>query len=186
MPFVNPPRCPNCDSAIALQDFWQSVGKLRFLAGADRAGVVCPTCGTPLRVLPGFAGLSATMALLLLIFVGVVTANTVPAGWSWSARSRRALWVGAGLIALSGFAVHNLVAPRLLGLRSLRPGEAVTFPLGEDTTERKAGVRAGNSLDESMEENRPAWTCAKCGEENPGNFDECWKCQAWRVGEAND
>lgn len=21
------------------------------------------------------------------------------------------------------------------------------------------------------------WTCSHCHEENPGNFDECWKCQ---------
>jgi hypothetical protein len=23
----------------------------------------------------------------------------------------------------------------------------------------------------------PAWICARCHEENPGNFEECWKCQ---------
>jgi hypothetical protein len=23
----------------------------------------------------------------------------------------------------------------------------------------------------------PSWICAHCHEENPGNFDECWKCQ---------
>jgi hypothetical protein len=31
------------------------------------------------------------------------------------------------------------------------------------------------------ESERPPWDCKSCGEENPGNFDECWKCQAWRV-----
>ena len=28
------------------------------------------------------------------------------------------------------------------------------------------------------------WTCARCGEENPGNFDECWICLATRPGES--
>jgi hypothetical protein len=23
----------------------------------------------------------------------------------------------------------------------------------------------------------PTWTCAGCGEQNPANFEECWKCQ---------
>jgi hypothetical protein len=23
----------------------------------------------------------------------------------------------------------------------------------------------------------PSWTCAHCHEENPGNFEEYWKCQ---------
>jgi len=28
----------------------------------------------------------------------------------------------------------------------------------------------------------PSWSCRSCGEENPGNFEECWKCQAVRDG----
>lgn len=27
----------------------------------------------------------------------------------------------------------------------------------------------------------PAWTCASCHEENPGNFDGCWSCGAARA-----
>jgi hypothetical protein len=26
----------------------------------------------------------------------------------------------------------------------------------------------------------PAWTCEHCQEENPGTFEECWKCQRMR------
>jgi hypothetical protein len=28
------------------------------------------------------------------------------------------------------------------------------------------------------------WTCPHCHEENPGNFDECWKCQRNRPKES--
>ena len=28
----------------------------------------------------------------------------------------------------------------------------------------------------------PSWKCRSCGEENPGNFEECWECQAARAG----
>jgi len=27
----------------------------------------------------------------------------------------------------------------------------------------------------------PSWKCKHCGEENPGNFDACWKCEQARV-----
>ena len=26
----------------------------------------------------------------------------------------------------------------------------------------------------------PDWTCGRCGEEVPGNFDSCWKCEGPR------
>jgi hypothetical protein len=29
----------------------------------------------------------------------------------------------------------------------------------------------------------PTWTCRHCHEENPGNFEECWKCQRNRPSE---
>jgi hypothetical protein len=25
------------------------------------------------------------------------------------------------------------------------------------------------------------WACPQCGEENPGNFEMCWSCQAGRT-----
>jgi hypothetical protein len=31
----------------------------------------------------------------------------------------------------------------------------------------------------------PSWMCAHCHEENPGNFEECWKCQRNRAGKDN-
>ena len=30
----------------------------------------------------------------------------------------------------------------------------------------------------------PPWTCPHCHEENPGNFEECWKCQKFRPAKA--
>jgi predicted N-acetyltransferase YhbS len=35
---------------------------------------------------------------------------------------------------------------------------------------------------ESPDLGKPAWACTKCREENPGNFDVCWKCPASRPG----
>jgi hypothetical protein len=37
----------------------------------------------------------------------------------------------------------------------------------------------------STEEIGPAWRCSGCGEENPGTFESCWKCQADRAPAAS-
>jgi hypothetical protein len=39
---------------------------------------------------------------------------------------------------------------------------------------------------ESLAEELPVWICPTCHEENPGNFEECWKCQRLRTHEDED
>ena len=34
----------------------------------------------------------------------------------------------------------------------------------------------------NQDSDTPAWTCPFCHEKNPGNFEECWKCQRDRRG----
>jgi hypothetical protein len=49
-----------------------------------------------------------------------------------------------------------------------------------------AGARAHNRVEDVDEDDAgkeldsPAWTCPHCHEQNPGNFQECWKCQKFR------
>jgi chromosome condensin MukBEF MukE localization factor len=71
-----------------------------------------------------------------------------------------------------GFALQQHYIPRLLRLRFVRDGEAVDYPLETLAKEREAEeqlVREQQEL-ESPDVGKPAWTCAGCGEENPGNF----------------
>jgi hypothetical protein len=76
--------------------------------------------------------------------------------------------------------------PRLLRLRFVNDGETVEYPLviraRDFAQERAAEAKwAEEQADlESPDTGRPAWACAKCHEENPGNFGMCWKCQAAR------
>jgi H+/Cl- antiporter ClcA len=42
-----------------------------------------------------------------------------------------------------------------------------------------------NSL-EPLAEELPGWTCPACHEENPANFEECWKCQRIRTHEIEE
>jgi hypothetical protein len=50
----------------------------------------------------------------------------------------------------------------------------VVYPWESVESERPEKVQA--KADEPA-----AWMCSKCVEENPGHFDECWKCQTWRA-----
>jgi hypothetical protein len=78
--------------------------------------------------------------------------------------------------------------PRLLRLRFVNDGETVEYPLVTREKELAAEAKLEDKLAEEQLElespdvGKPAWTCAKCHEENPGNFDMCWKCQAARPG----
>ena len=75
------------------------------------------------------------------------------------------------------------VEPRFLRVRLIGKGEEVTFPLLERAKERQAEAQvAEDGLDsEAKDDDRPEWVCPKCGETNPGNFNECWKCLAMRT-----
>ena len=43
--------------------------------------------------------------------------------------------------------------------------------------------RASGDGSDSVSDPGPSWTCPGCGEDNPGNFEECWKCQKNRLRE---
>lgn len=45
------------------------------------------------------------------------------------------------------------------------------------------GVRDVDGAELSKESDSRAWTCPHCHETNPGNFEECWKCQRRRPTE---
>jgi len=71
-------------------------------------------------------------------------------------------------------------------LRFVNDGETVEYPLVirarelADDRATEAKLLEEQLELESPDVGNPAWTCAKCREENPGNFDICWKCQAVR------
>jgi hypothetical protein len=79
--------------------------------------------------------------------------------------------------------------PRLLTVRLLQDNESVRYPLARPSIsnpDEEAAQKSSAVQLEPIEDDRPSWVCAKCGEGNPGNFDVCWKCQTWRVGEASE
>jgi len=76
-----------------------------------------------------------------------------------------------------------------LGADKLKyPLSAPAVPLVESDEEREAReIDEATTVDADAEAGPNAgspWKCPACGEENPGNFYECWKCQKWRPGVA--
>jgi hypothetical protein len=78
----------------------------------------------------------------------------------------------AALTVLCGFfAIRSLIG-------ALRKGaDVVAQPASSN--EPRSAERAF----EPASDPRPSWTCPDCGEDNPGTFNECWKCQRLRAEE---
>jgi hypothetical protein len=87
------------------------------------------------------------------------------------------------ILCLAGFIFFQKSIPRLLQLRLFEEGEKAGFPLvtlAEDLAAmREEADRESIDL-EPAEDTGPKWVCPQCHEENPGNFNECWKCLAMR------
>jgi hypothetical protein len=181
MSFLDPPRCPNCYSLIDLAELWRAAPKSRNTISSPVA-IVCPVCGVKLRVLQGRSYLIGLLAVAIPFAVMMVSNFVAPV-------TRRSMDynVRMGIFAVIVFgaaSIHSRNIPRLLTVRLLKDNEAVRYPLAPSTIpEPEASLEGALSL-EPTEDGRPIWFCSKCGEENPGNFEECWKCQTWRVQEA--
>ena len=53
--------------------------------------------------------------------------------------------------------------------------EAELCIINASDLEKAKSIIAKVNFDEPIE---TRWTCGKCGEENDGNFQVCWKCQS--------
>jgi hypothetical protein len=179
MSLLDPPRCPQCNSEIDLKDLWRAAPKNRG-ALSGRIGIACPVCAVKLRVTDGRVQLSS-----ILVFLGPFALALLVDHFVWLGSgtvSAKMAWISLAAIYVGGFIVLGRISPKLLRLRFVKVGEAVAYPLvtlaNEMQTERKA--IASDPLNQPPADDGPAWTCPNCHEENPGNFNECWKCLAMR------
>jgi hypothetical protein len=164
-------------------DFWEVTPKQGRGAGLSGAlGIVCPTCGVKLRVLQGRAQLSYVLVFGLPFALLLLVGQAIPLNSGTPSAKIALLCLGA--IYFGGFILQQHYFPRLLQLRYLRDGEVVDYPLAKAAKEQAAEDEFFDEQREmeSPDTGKPAWKCASCGEENPGNFDVCWKCQKERLG----
>jgi DNA-directed RNA polymerase subunit RPC12/RpoP len=183
MLLLDVPRCPNCNSEVALKALWDAAPKNRGGSVIVRpVGIACPTCGVKLKVLQGRVLLGLAFAYVFPFAVVVLVVLMIP--WD-SDRERRLVSIGALVITYFGaFRLHRHLVPSLLRVRLIEDDRKVEFPLSKpaaELNEHRSEVADVLTL-EPDDDNRPVWVCPKCGEENPGNFDVCWKCQGARTG----
>jgi hypothetical protein len=184
MSLLEPPHCPNCNSGIDLTELWRAAPRSgNTMIG--RVGVVCTVCGVKLRVLQGRAYMTGWMVFVTLIALMAVSYLVAPVTRSSVEYKIR---MGVFIVAVWGATVlHKRRIPTLLTVRLIQDGEIVQYPLARPAvaeSEEDAEPQSALELN-ATKDDRPSWACPKCGEENPGNFDECWKCQTWRVPETN-
>lgn len=188
MSILDLPRCPNCNSEMDLRELWRIAPKTnRGSMMAGNVAIRCPVCGAKLRVLQGRAQLSGLLGFgMLIVLVMIASHFRTPDDSHW----RTALSVAPFLIiAVAGYLIQQRSIPRLLQVQPLEEGEKIVYPLlpSAEEWETEDALASGSDRDlGSQEENKPAWTCAKCEEKNPGNFEECWKCQTWRTDEKRE
>lgn len=178
MSFLDPPRCENCNSLVDLTELWQAAPRSGN-AIIDRVAIACPVCGVKLRVLQSRAYVTGLLAFIVPCAMMVVAIFLAPVTrGSMDYKIRMAIFA---VVLVSAVVLHKRSIPRLLTVRLLRENEIARFPLARSTTPAPDPEAAPNALDlEPIEDERPSWNCPKCGEENPGNFNECWKCQTAR------
>jgi len=176
MSLLDPPRCPNCNAEIDLKPLWEAAPKTnRGSRFAGKIGVVCPTCGIKLRVLDSLLGITSVGLFILMVITAAVVGRV-----SRFHGNDRLVFVGFLVLGVAGFIFFQKSIPRLLTLRLFEDGEKAGFPLvtlAEDlAAEHKASEEADALRPDLTADDGPAWKCQSCGEENPSNFNECWKC----------
>ncbi|HEX3912722.1 MAG TPA: hypothetical protein VHW71_04380 [Steroidobacteraceae bacterium] len=182
MSLLDPPHCPNCNSVVDLRELWKAAPKGNRGSQIDGSvGIVCPDCGIKLRVLQARIQIVGLLMFALFGF-SVLAIRVVP--FNTSMVSARLALVIVATLYFGGFLLWRRLKPKFLRVRLLKDNEEVIYPLIDGKKEKEIRDKEmAESLDlESSDESRPVWICPKCGAENPGNFDECWKCQTWRMG----
>jgi hypothetical protein len=138
-----------------------------------------------LRVLQARAEVSLLFAFVVPIAIAVLVSRVIPL--DTGTVSAKVAWVVLAAVYFGCFALQQHYIPRLLRLRFVRDGEVVDYPLETLAKELEAEAQLVKEQQEleSPDVGKAAWTCASCGEENPGNFEVCWKCQSARPSEVS-
>jgi len=148
------PRCPNCYEPIG---FWR-VWRLR-----GRTGIKCAKCGALLRPRRFLRAVVTLLALfggvLIILQLGELTfPQYLVAG----------AWLFFVSVSLGVYVASFEIAPR---------GEKITTDrITEEQEQTKAELQAVARSEEAYAEAHPKWRCKDCGEENPGEFESCWRC----------
>jgi predicted RNA-binding Zn-ribbon protein involved in translation (DUF1610 family) len=190
---ISEPRCPQCGNSVPTRALWSASETDRFGMLRTRTGVVCSQCGIHLKVRQSRI---AILNITLLLGAGALAGYVVAHGSNKDASVLLAVLIVGTAVAFQ-FRYSPCFAQ--LEIASGVDAEKLSYPLSTKATpivelddergerELKEAVASG-AESEATKASSP-WRCESCGEDNPGNFNECWKCQAMRPiteGEGRD
>jgi hypothetical protein len=168
MTLIPYPACPVCRARVPLDALYAAAATSRSgrLLGGPY-GLRCPACGTVLRVN------DAIVPLVSLLMVTVPIALLV---WFYRDRLGPNLQLGAVLLGVPLLLLlQSRYAQRFARLVRADAGDSLVMPL-----DAPPPVQADNNEAVYTAGTTP-WHCRNCGEENPANFDVCWRCQSERL-----
>jgi hypothetical protein len=188
MPLFSEPPCPQCGQSLPLRQLWAVADTERSGALRGKCGIICPQCGSRLRIFQARASFFRIFSLVLSIAVAFFLVQRILPHGARDARKILTLCVALPLIFFL-----DRFAPCFAQVRETKDQDTLEFPLSPkpaaekpESTEAKGQRELAEAMDEAKNGGSDSvspsgWRCPSCGEENPGEFDLCWKCQKSRL-----
>ena len=184
MALFSEPPCPQCGQRLPLRQLWAAADTDKNGALRRNCGIVCPQCGMRLRVFQARASIFRILSLVLSVAIAALLVQQIFPYKVKDARAILTLCVGLPLVFFL-----NRFAPCFARVGEITDQEVLEFPLSPKPVAEEpesAEAKGQRELSEAMDEAQnggpssaasSGWRCASCGEENPGEFVICWKCQ---------
>ena len=184
MPLLSEPRCPQCGFPLPTRQLWRVAGTNKLNLLTKKCGIVCPQCQVRLQV-------RQTYVLIFNLAIPVVAAVVA----LFCIRLFPKLDKDGQTIVLLAMLTPVVIfqarfAPCFAQVALVSSDMALDYPLAPrpvkpESDEEQAQREIVEAIAEAQnsEATRPlveSWICVSCGEENPGEFDICWKCQKVR------
>jgi hypothetical protein len=176
------PLCPQCGSVLPMRELWRRANPNRF--NLYTCGIICPICGIRLRVLQRYVLAFRLVSTAVLMAMVIFALSRVP---------QKDAQVPLALVICIPWVIFQVrFAPCFATVRIVSSDERLLYPLSPpppipETQEARESRESFEQLMEwsemkLTEEPGPSWKCTSCGEENPSEFEVCWKCHRERGG----
>lgn len=142
----------------------------------SKTGILCPICKAELRIFQTRSQIAVVVAVVAVFGVFMLAVSAVPKNSDLFAPMVGAFVIIVGFVTSGGF------ARRFAFLRPREDGEVLDFPVERFKQEAEKARLDAEELYLDPPKPGPAWTCARCEEQNPGTFMICWKCQQAKDG----
>jgi hypothetical protein len=179
MPIFREPPCPQCGQVFPTRQLWKVAPPNRFYLLNGKCGIACPHCGMHLRVFQSGVAIFSVAVLFMamgLLYVALATVS-----------DKDAVVIVLALIMIPAVILQVRFAPCFARVGVVTDETGIEYPLaprpmapetdGERDEHEFAEAMSQAPASETLQGGASAWKCASCGEDNPGEFDVCWKCQ---------